>query len=48
MGKEIENISLAKCSHLATEKRFIGYQFTEELFANYCKVCNKRLSSITT
>lgn len=35
---------LTKCTHTETEKRFVDYHFTIELFANFCKQCNKQLT----
>lgn len=32
------------CNHLTTENRFIGYLFTLELFATFCKCCGKQIT----
>lgn len=32
------------CQHTETEKRFVDYHFTVELFATFCKECNKQLT----
>lgn len=33
------------CKHETTEKRFVGYLFTEEMFAMFCTQCNQKLSN---
>lgn len=37
-----------KCNHEQTEKRFVDYLFTEELFAMFCKTCNKQITETKT
>lgn len=32
------------CQHEQTEKRFVDYLFTLELFATFCKHCNEQLT----
>lgn len=34
------------CPHTETEKRFVDYLFTLELYAIFCKKCNKQLSKL--
>lgn len=37
-----------ECEHTETEKQFIDYHFTEELFATFCKQCDKQLTETKT
>lgn len=34
------------CEHQRTEKRFVDYHFTLELYAIFCKKCNKQLGKL--
>ena len=32
------------CLHVSTERRFVGYHFTLELYAKFCKHCNVQIT----
>lgn len=32
------------CQHTETERRFVGYHFTLELYAVFCKQCNEQIT----